>query len=329
MVLYARTGRDSEWARLVAAITPDFTDPDTGGPLPGREAAWGSITGYRVRLAEAARDWPTATALQDAKTVWDREHAAAALAAPAAGLTSVQRSQIRDLAASLSELRNILLAQGDPDCLTHFREVLMLAQRIGDRRAEAEAAGLLGHTYRSVPGLRDLDQAEKWYRHSLSLRPDSDRLGLATALGSLGQVAMERFQEAREAREAEQVLQEQLNTALRSYHQALDLTPVDDHESRGITEMDLGNLYRLAGDTRQALRHYQQAIQHQEARGNVYVAGQTRYNIAVLLAKDDRVSDALHYARAALDNYRQAGPGAADRADRTRQLIADLEQRSH
>jgi tetratricopeptide (TPR) repeat protein len=328
MVLYARTGRDSEWAQLVAAITPDFTDPDTGGPMPGRKAAWGSITGYRVRLAEAARDWPTATALQDAKTVWDREHAAAALAAPAAGLTSVQRSQIRDLAASLGELGNILLAQGDPDCLTHFREVLMLAQRIGDRRAEAEAAGLLGHTYQSVPGLQDLDQAESWYRHSLSLRPDSDRLGLATDLGSLGQVAMERFQEAREAREAEQVLQH-FNTALRCYHQALDLTPADDHNSRGITEMDLGNLYRLARETRQALRHYQQAIQHQEARGNIYGAGQIRYNIAVLLAEDDRVSDALHYARAALDNYRQAGPGAADRADRARQLIADLEQRSH
>ena len=50
-VLYERTGRDGEWARLVAGITPDFTDPDTGGPLPGREDQWGIITDYRVRLA--------------------------------------------------------------------------------------------------------------------------------------------------------------------------------------------------------------------------------------------------------------------------------------
>ena len=150
--MYARTGRDSEWARLVAAITPDFTDPDTGGPLPGREDDWSIITGYRVRLAEAARDWPTATTLQNAETAWDREQAAAALAAPPASLTPVQRNQIRDLAASLFELGNILLEQGDPDCLTHFREALMLAQRIGDRRAEAEAAGVLGNTYRSCPG---------------------------------------------------------------------------------------------------------------------------------------------------------------------------------
>lgn len=41
------------------------------------------------------------------------------------------------------------------------------------------------------------------------------------------------------------------------------------------------------------------------------------------------VGDALLYARAALDNYLQVGPGAADNADRTQRLIAELEQRSH
>ena len=51
----------------------------------------------------------------------------------------------------------------------------------------------------------------------------------------------------------------------------------------------------------------------------------TRYNIALLLAGDGRASDALHCARAALDNYQQAGPGSADGADRARQLIADLD----
>ena len=39
-VLYERTGRDGEWARLVTDVTPDFTDPATGGPLPGREKYW-------------------------------------------------------------------------------------------------------------------------------------------------------------------------------------------------------------------------------------------------------------------------------------------------
>ena len=57
-VLYARTGRDGEWARVVADVTPDFTEPVTGGPLPGRGDQWNLVTEYRSLAAEA-RDWAT------------------------------------------------------------------------------------------------------------------------------------------------------------------------------------------------------------------------------------------------------------------------------
>jgi hypothetical protein len=77
--LYERTGRDGEWARLVHTITPDFTDPATGGPLPGREDYWSIITSYRVGLAMDARDWPAATALHETVTAWDRDRAAGEL----------------------------------------------------------------------------------------------------------------------------------------------------------------------------------------------------------------------------------------------------------
>ena len=43
-VLYQRTGRDGEWARLIDQVTPEFIDPATGGPLPGRADQWGLIT---------------------------------------------------------------------------------------------------------------------------------------------------------------------------------------------------------------------------------------------------------------------------------------------
>ena len=56
--------------------------------------------------------------------------------------------------------------------------------------------------------LRDLDQAEHWFRHSLRLRDNSDRHGRARNFGSLGQVAMERFDDALTAKEAEPVLLE-------------------------------------------------------------------------------------------------------------------------
>lgn len=68
-------------------------------------------------------------------------------------------------------------------------------------------------------------------------------------------------------------------------------------------------------------------MQHEEARGNIYATGQTRHNIAILLERDGLASDALQYARAALDNYEQAGLGAATDADYERRYIADLEGR--
>jgi tetratricopeptide (TPR) repeat protein len=327
-VLYERTGRDGEWGRLVANITPDFTDPGTGRALPGREDLWSIITGYRVRLAEAARDWPTASTLQNTRIAWHRDRASAALGVPADSLTAEQRNHIRNLAGSLGGLGNILLAQEDPGCLNYFHEALMLDQRIGDRAGEAQAAGSLGNAYVIVPSLRDADQAERWFWHSLRLRLESDRLGRSQDLGSLGAVALERFDEALAADEAEPVLLQHLNAALRSYQEALGLTHADDHEQRAIVENQLGTIYKRAGDTRQALHHYQQAIQHHEPRGDIYGAGQSRYNIAILLARDGQISDALHYARAALDNYHQTGPGAATDAADAEQLIDDLEQRT-
>jgi tetratricopeptide (TPR) repeat protein len=175
-VLYERTGRDGEWARLVAAVTPEFTDPATGGPRPGRDDQWNLVTGYRMRLARHARDWPAATTLQSTLIAWRRDQAAGALAAPLASLTTAQRAQIRNLGAALTQLGMNLLEQEDPGCLPHLQEAPALFQRIGDRPAEAQAAVNLGNAY-LVPGLGDLDQAGHWYQRSLSLRPDSDRAG--------------------------------------------------------------------------------------------------------------------------------------------------------
>lgn len=326
-LLYERTGRNGEWARLVAAVTPDFNDPATGGPLPGRDEEWSIITHYRVRLAMQARDWATATTLQTAAITWHRDRAATALAASPARLSWAQRRRIRDLAVNLEDLGQILNTQADPDCLMHYQEALGLYQRIGGRIEEAELAINLGNVYLGMPGLRDLDQAEHWFQHSLRLRASSDQLGRAKSFGQLGAAALERFQVAWAEGEKAQVLREHLNTALGNCQQALSLIPSGDHEARAITEHQMGVIYFWAADTGQAMRHYQQSIQHKEASGDIYGAGQTRENIARLLASADRVSDALRYARAALGNYQQAGAIAGTDAAQATRLIASLEQR--
>jgi tetratricopeptide (TPR) repeat protein len=324
-LLYQRTGRDRELARLLAQVTPAFIDPATDGPLPGRENEWSIITGYRVRLAITARDWPAATRLQNLATARAREQAAAALAASASQLTPDQRNQIRDLDVSLENLGDILRFQEDPGCLPPYQEALALAQRIQDTAWESTLAASLGNAYLEVPGLRDLDQAQRWYQHSLDLTPEHNRVGRARSLRSLANVAYKRFEEARDARQPEPVLLGHLNAALDGCQQALGLLPAEDAENLAAVHNQLGIICGQAGDTRRALHHYQQSIKFKETRGDIYGAGLTRYNIAVLLQDDDRLDDALLYARAALYDFERTGPGAAREAAQAGDLITRLE----
>jgi tetratricopeptide (TPR) repeat protein len=178
-----------------------------------------------------------------------------------------------------------------------------------------------------VPALRDLEQAERWFRLSLNLRTEKDWDGRSTGLATLAALALERFDEAYDADEAEPVLLKYLNDALRGLQESLDLVPPGDHASRSVRENKLGDVYRRAGDTGKALRHYQRAIQHFEALGHIFGAGWVRYNVALLLADGDRTDEALHYARAALDNFQHAERGTAEAA-MAEQLIANLEQPS-
>jgi tetratricopeptide (TPR) repeat protein len=323
-VLYRQTGRDSEWGRLVTGVYPAVTDPATGGPLAGREEQWAALASYRARIAEAARDWTTCNALRTTVLDWHRARAAEALASPLAALTDVQRNTIRGLCVALSDLGHALYWQSRSQCLSHFQEALTLDQKIGDLTAESSDAVDLGNAYMDIPAIRDLEKAEHWFQHSLSLKLESDSYGRAYALGSLGGVALARFDDARAAGEAETVLLKHLNDGIIYYRQSLELTPDDDHLTRGAAENQLGNAYSRAGYASRALHHYQRSIRHKEARGDIYGAGQTRYNIAGLLARANR-NDALLYARAALGNFRAVGAGAAAVAHMAERLIAELE----
>ena len=100
-ILYEYQGRRSEWARLVAEITPDYCTPDDA-PIPGREDQYSLVMGYRVGLAQDHdRDLPRAAALQEKLVAWNRQQAAPALALPAdAALDADQRNRIRTLGVS-------------------------------------------------------------------------------------------------------------------------------------------------------------------------------------------------------------------------------------
>jgi tetratricopeptide (TPR) repeat protein len=326
--LYDHTGRRAEWRRLVEEIVPLFVDTTTDGPLPGRETQWSMVNPYRIRLLREERNWVGAARLQQLDVDYERQRAAPLLALPPEQLDGNHRHTLRNLAASLHELGEIQREQGDAACVDSYQESYELALRIGEQPLAASCAFNLGHVYTEMPALRDLAQAEQWYQRDLELTPESDRLGRGKTQGQLGYVAYERFTEARQAGEPEAVLLEHLNAALHAYQQALGMLPPDEVDTRATFHNQLGNIYNEAGQTEQAVAHYREGIRFFEQAGALYNAAITRENVAIAYAQAGRFEDALLFARAALANFEQFGPAAADRVEQARQVIAWIEQQA-
>ena len=330
-ILYLRTGRGDEWAQIVKQITADFTNPETGGPYPGRDEGWSLVVGYRAELACTARDWPLATVLENTSLAYWRDRASAAFTVAPGELTPGQRTEIHNVAACLHDLGNIFFEQGDPGCLPHYQEALRLSRLIGThneetggRNEEAETAIDIGNVYAEI--LEDLDQAEEWYRYSLDHREDDDWLGQAKSLGQLADVACRRSENARAAG-AYRDVPKYLDAALHGYQDALGLLEVDDDENLAIAHHQIGRIHAQPelSERQKALDHFQQSLLHAKACGHIYRVGKAHFNIAALYAADCRYADALPYARTALADFESVGPGAVQVAARTRHIVTKLE----
>jgi tetratricopeptide (TPR) repeat protein len=323
--LYAHTGRRGEWARLVEEILPDFVDPASDGPRPGREADWGLVTQYRVRLAREARQWAAAERLQRLLVDWARQQAAAALASPAAEMDGGQRYAIGTLAVSVQELGHILREQGQQDCVPLYEESIVLFEQIELQPQAAVTAFNLGHAYKNLPALRDLAAAERWYGRSLEMRADGDRLGRGKCYNQLGLVATNGSRKRGRGRGR--------SRPAGPPQRRPELCPAGAgpaaRQCRGRPGGDpqpVGRYLpvRRADGARPGALPAVRSLQR--TAGNFYGAGQTRYNVALMLYQQGRAADARAYAEAALRNYQVYGPSAAADIEKTQRLLQAINQ---
>jgi tetratricopeptide (TPR) repeat protein len=315
--LYAHTGREAEWQRLVDEILPDFVEPSTNEPRRGREEEWGLITEYRVALAVKARRWAEAERLQIVRVEWERKRAAPLATLSPDEMDPLQRRAVHALAAALGWMGDILLQRADPECVSMYQEAIQLYQRLGETRHESSAAAQLGDVYRELPALRDLDKAEQWYQRALQRLDEGDRLGRGRRMADLGLVAYERHDLDAAAQWYEKALR-----ALKS----LSAEAVSD---LGAAHNQLGVIYDTRdgpGDFARSLSHYRKSIRYLEKRGDFYGAASARMNVAITLHGNGRFARALLYAQAALKNYERYGQQAASEIERTRQAIDRIEQ---
>jgi tetratricopeptide (TPR) repeat protein len=305
----------------------DFVDHATDGALPEIDKdLWSVVTQYRVRLATGDRRWAEAERLQRMRLELYRNRAGSALAAAPKTLGADERYAVRSLAACLHDLGQIQRVAGEASCAESYRESLRAAEAIGDTFAQAICAFNLGHAYTRITDLRDLDEAERWLRHSLDLRAPGDSLGRGKNLVSLGNVAVERFEEARAARRPVDEFTRHLTEAVDAFKQALAMLPEQAVTDRGVTHNQLGLIFSEIGNIDLAFDHYRQSIRYREQAGDTFGAGQTRFNVALVLLRAGRLADARSYAMAALANFESFGNRAADDIQKTQRLIQDIEQ---
>lgn len=318
--VYQADGRWRAWRRLVEEARPLVAD-DAFHPLPGREDEWSSWIDYASELAEVDRDHDHRLRMRHLSVEVDRQRAAIFLDAPK---TDDERNAVRSLGASLQQLGAALADADDAAAAAVLLEANDLFSRIGDRNAEAIAAFNLGHAYMNITALRDLDAAADWYQTSLKLF-DHDA-GRARCFGQLGQVALERFDEAIKAQADAAALTDLLRQAETAYQAALELIPADAHADLATGHNMLGQVYRRAGMIDAAANHYAAAVKHYLANDDRFGAGQTRCNMALLYAEHDQFANAKLYAAAALDDFRSYhGRAAADEAD-AEKLLADIDE---
>jgi tetratricopeptide (TPR) repeat protein len=335
--LYERQGRLAEFARLVAEIVPDYCSPDDE-PIEGREGAYSVVIGYRVALAQSVEhDLAKAAALQQKQLEWSRRQAASVLALAAdAPLDSRQRHLLDTLGVTFTRMGDILVEAGDAECVKHFKEAIRISQRIGAKAGEADAQYNLGHAYKDIAGIRDLDAAEAAYRRSLEMCDENDASGRSASVKQIGMVHHERFREARRRGESAEILRGHWKTAQTSFLEGLQLCPNDALSDRGPLHNQLGNLYDDAGQLTLAREQYELAAQCFEKVGDRFLAGRVRINVAVMyrqatansapLAKQKNLQRARDYAEAALRDFQHYRGRAAEKEAKAQRILDQINE---
>lgn len=323
--LYEHTGRRTEWQRLVDEIVPDFVEADTGMPRSGLESQWLFISQWMRFLFMEQRNYPAAENQIRKEIEFNRRNAAPLLSRPPESLSASEKNSLRTLAVSIEQLGHIQREQGKPECAETYKDSIPLYQQVQATTNEAIAAFNLGHAYKNLPTLRDLDEAERWYQNSLELFAADDSLARSKTVDQIGLVIHEKFYEARKKDAPSDELLKLANDAARAYQKSIDLAPSDAYNKLGLSHQHMANILSDVGDFERAMPNYNEAIRYFELEDNQYEAGGTRYNVAILLAQNSRLTDALLYARAALRNYESYGGRAGEDEEKTKRLIAHIE----
>jgi tetratricopeptide (TPR) repeat protein len=322
--LYWYTGRRVEWAAILDDILPDFVDAQ-GSALPGRERWWTFITDQRIRLAMWRRDLPKAELLAKSVLRVEREVTESFTVELNAPIPETQRKKIQSLGIALARLADILRERGDSECLVVNQQALANYELIDDRLGVSIRLFNMGHIFKNLESLRDLDKAEYYYSQSYASYPEHDTVSRAQCLAQLGSVALQRFKDELGGAKRPDLLTDYVEIALERYEEALVMTRQDNVVDLAGIHNHIGIVYQYLPDgAERALEHFRLAVRYFELSHEIYEAASTRNNAARVLKRLGRFDEALAFAIEALAVFEDIDP-ASEVTDHIRTLVAELQ----
>jgi len=171
------------------------------------------------------------------------------------------------------------------DALKLYQEAAVLAEKVGDKRAEAVAKAELGNVRRLQ---RRFEEAIAINTETLRIFEDlGEPTGVATAWIHLCRV----YQDADDLDSAENASQEALRVFVR----------LGDQHAQAHTLNDLGAVYARMGRSEEAARVFRQAVDIYMRLNDIAMEGKSRTNMAHVLVSLGRHAEARHEIQQAIE----------------------------
>ena len=304
--LLLHQGRTGQWTSVLESVWADFVHDDLR-PVTGTEKWWSYIVDHKLRLAMGAGEVSVAEPIARMLLEHERKETAH-IDHVGTGLSSGDQKKLQFLAIATGRLADILRDKGDRESIALNEKAIAIYQVIDDRMDIAIRFLNLGHTYKNLPHLEDLDVAADYYTKAFDAYPEKDILSRAQCLGQLAAVFLKRVENDRRPNATDSLAPYYLNRAIEYYKRASEMLPEDAYMDLGIVHNQLGAAYRFSRDELdRALYHFRQACKQFALVERVADCASSRANAALVLAMMLRPEEAVAAAAEALEEFRSVG----------------------
>ena len=310
--LLIHQGRSEKWRVLFSEVWEDFIGPDLE-PLPGCELWWSFVMDHRLRIALDEQDVETGEPIAHMVKAHEEKQTTKIPRKPGSRYSEAERRSLNDLAIATGRLADILRQKEDALCVPLNEEAIAIYKLVEQKSSIAIRELNLGHCYKNVPSIRNLEAAEKHYRLAIDSYPENDTLARSQALAQISMTWLDAIDEHGENRPLPPKLQQKLDETIHQYENALEGLPADAQGDLANMHNNLANALRFDPIRRsEAVDHMRLAQRYAVAVGRYDEAAVFRANLAQLFSMLNRPEEAHATAEQALHELQDLGMDDAD-----------------